>query len=83
MNVLEQGAHSAANWIVEKVREHRDPLAVFVTPAGALVAVAARTARRRAGFMAIGTYRAGLHYREVVEDMAHLAQELKQGRAAA
>jgi hypothetical protein len=82
MNILHEGAHAAADWLGIKVRSYCGGVALYVSRAGELVAVRACTARERIGFERVGIYTKSLKYREAVDDLSHLAQELEQARAA-
>lgn len=77
MNLLQMGAHEAADWLLVRVRATRGRAALYVRHDGQLNTIAGHQARPRPGWCEAGMYAKGLKYREAVDDLAHLAGELR------
>lgn len=83
MNLIQEGAHAAADWLLERIREAGCEVSLFIGTHGGLVTIYATTAKRRAGYSHAGDYGPGLRYVDAVEDMTFLAGQLQQVRAEA
>jgi hypothetical protein len=83
VNLLIEGAHAAADWLLDRIREAGCEVSMFVGTHGGLATLYAATAKRKPGFRHVGDYGPGLKYREAVDDLAFLTRELEQARAEA
>lgn len=72
------GAHSAADWMLIKIRAYRGTVAVYIRDDDAqLFALSAHQAKTPPRCRLAGVYGKGIRYRDAVADMAELLSDYR------
>jgi len=82
MNVLLEGPHACADWLIVRVRAEGRPVALFYFESGRLHVGRASQARCPVTARPAGVYAKGLRYADVLADMQVIAAECREAKYA-